>query len=409
MSPHVTVEELDALLGEERLDGPRTAEVEAHLATCDACRAEADWLREERRLFAERRAAVAASEVGSLWPDVERRALRGGRGRGWRRAGAGAVLVGAAAAAALWLLAGDGGGPGPRRPQVTGAGRALVRGGERAGAAAGAPGADGGSPAASRASGAPTAITPITPRSHAPAAAAGAAAVTRTVTGATTVSVTTASGDVDVSAGPAGRVSAAAADPSVVVALVPRAGGGLTVRTRGPGAGQVSLRVAVPRGTHVILTGASGALAVRGVGGPVQVESQSGRVIVDGSARVRVRTAAGAISVRGAHQVDASTSNGPSVIEMDDRPDPQLRFAGGSGALDWSGTCGAGCRLQIENASGAARLRLSPRGSSFRLSFTSAAGRLRDALGLGQEGTYRGGDGVITCTSASGSLSLVPR
>ena len=141
----------------------------------------------------------------------------------------------------------------------------------------------------------------------------------------------------------------------------------------------------------------------------MQAQSQSGGVHIDGSARVRVRTAAGAITVRGAHQVDASTSNGRTVIEMDDRPDPQLRFDGAAGALDWSGTCGAGCRLQIESASGATRLHLSRDNSSFRLSFTSAAGHLGDSLGLTRQATYRGGRGVITCTSASGSLSLAPR
>lgn len=81
--------------------------------------------------------------------------------------------------------------------------------------------------------------------------------------------------------------------------------------------------VLVPADTHLILSTRSGAIVVRGLGGPMEIDSQSGEVRVDSAPRA----------------------------------DPQLTIASDRGAIAWQGRCGKGCRVEARSRAGDITLR----------------------------------------------------
>jgi hypothetical protein len=81
--------------------------------------------------------------------------------------------------------------------------------------------------------------------------------------------------------------------------------------------------VLVPADTHLILSTRSGPIVVRGLGGPMEIDSQSGEVRVDSAPRA----------------------------------DPQLTIASDSGAIAWQGRCGKGCRVEARSRLGDITLR----------------------------------------------------
>lgn len=102
------LDELIALARGE-LDEARAAEVAAHAAGCEACGAELEWLRAERRLLRERAASPAAPPP-HVWQGIERRLAVAGESRAHRArtrtvrlAWAGAALAAAGVLAALAL------------------------------------------------------------------------------------------------------------------------------------------------------------------------------------------------------------------------------------------------------------------------------------------------------------------
>jgi hypothetical protein len=81
--------------------------------------------------------------------------------------------------------------------------------------------------------------------------------------------------------------------------------------------------VLVPADTHLILSTRAGPIVVRGLGGPMEIDSQSGEVRVDSAPRV----------------------------------DPQLTITSDSGAIAWQGRCGNGCRVEARSREGDITLR----------------------------------------------------
>jgi hypothetical protein len=81
--------------------------------------------------------------------------------------------------------------------------------------------------------------------------------------------------------------------------------------------------VLVPADTHLILSTRSGPIVVRGLGGPMEIDSQSGEVRVDSAPRA----------------------------------DPRVTIASDRGAIAWQGRCGSGCRIEARSREGDITLR----------------------------------------------------
>jgi hypothetical protein len=81
--------------------------------------------------------------------------------------------------------------------------------------------------------------------------------------------------------------------------------------------------VLVPADTHLILSTRTGPIVVRGLGGPMEIDSQSGEVRVDSAPRM----------------------------------DPRVTIASDSGAIAWQGRCGNGCRVDARSREGDITLR----------------------------------------------------
>jgi hypothetical protein len=81
--------------------------------------------------------------------------------------------------------------------------------------------------------------------------------------------------------------------------------------------------ILVPADTHVIVTTRSGPVIIRGLGGPIEIETQSGEL-----------------------QLDTAPRLDPSVTAVSD-----------SGAITWRGRCGRGCRVDARSRTGEITLR----------------------------------------------------
>ena len=81
--------------------------------------------------------------------------------------------------------------------------------------------------------------------------------------------------------------------------------------------------VLVPADTHLILSTRSGSVVVRGLGGPLEIDTTSGEIVLDTAARV----------------------------------DPVVTAATDTGAITWRGRCGRGCRVDTRSRTGDITLR----------------------------------------------------
>jgi hypothetical protein len=81
--------------------------------------------------------------------------------------------------------------------------------------------------------------------------------------------------------------------------------------------------VLVPADTHLVLSTRSGPIVVRGLGGPMEIDSQGGEVRVDRAPRA----------------------------------DPRVTITSDGGAIAWQGRCGSGCRVDARSRLGDITLR----------------------------------------------------
>jgi hypothetical protein len=98
--------------------------------------------------------------------------------------------------------------------------------------------------------------------------------------------------------------------------------------------------VLVPADTHLIITTKSGPVLVRGLGGPLEIDAQSGEVQVDTAPRI----------------------------------DPAVTIKTETGAITWRGRCGRGCRVAATSRTGDITLRAPDRSA-----FTRGAARADSA------------------------------
>jgi hypothetical protein len=85
------------------------------------------------------------------------------------------------------------------------------------------------------------------------------------------------------------------------------------------------VHVLVPADTHLVISTQTGAVVVRGLGGPIEVDTQSGALRLDTAPRL----------------------------------DPVVTAVSDSGAITWQGRCGRGCRVDARSRSGDISLRAS--------------------------------------------------
>lgn len=122
----------------------------------------------------------------------------------------------------------------------------------------------------------------------------------------------------------------------------------------------------------------SGAVTVRGAAEELNAESMDGPVVVDGARWTRVKTASGAVEVRGGDDVGIGTVTGGVTYRADGFRRARLESV--SGDLRYAGTPPRGARLEVESHSGRIVLEL-PRGVSAEFAITVFSGGVRNAFG----------------------------
>jgi hypothetical protein len=239
------------------------------------------------------------------------------------------------------------------------------------------------------------------------------------VKGPVTLKLETMSADVEVAAGRSGQVTVVQEDDDEgEVRLLQRAEDRVEVDgAGGRGVTSGNLRIELPPGSHLDLSTVSGDVAVRGLNGDVRCRTMSGDVRVDGASNVELKTVSGDIradAVAGAARI--KTVSGDVTLRSRSAA-PQVDFESTSGDLEFSGGCGAKCRLSAGSVSGTLVLHLAP-ASSFELSHDSHSGDFEDGLGaqitrrerrfgtLSVRAHYGKGEGVIETRTFSGEVRL---
>jgi hypothetical protein len=120
--------------------------------------------------------------------------------------------------------------------------------------------------------------------------------------------------------------------------------------------------ILVPADTHLVISTGTGPVVVRGLGGPMEIDTRSGEVRVDTSSRL----------------------------------DPAVTVTSDDGAITWSGRCGRGCRVDARSRTGDITLR-----APDRAAFTRGAVR-------GESQTGRVHLEELTCTDPRCSSSPLP-
>jgi hypothetical protein len=120
--------------------------------------------------------------------------------------------------------------------------------------------------------------------------------------------------------------------------------------------------ILVPADTHLVISMRTGAVVVRGLGGPMEIDTQSGELRLDTAPRL----------------------------------DPAVTAISDSGAITWSGRCGRGCRIEARSRTGDITLR-----APDRAAFTRGAAR-----GDSQSGRVHLEE--LTCTDPRCSSSPLP-
>jgi DUF4097 and DUF4098 domain-containing protein YvlB len=224
------------------------------------------------------------------------------------------------------------------------------------------------------------------------------------------ISVITA--DIEVSAGPAGKVTVSTGDCPCPSQLTVHADRVDVTRACGPFVdGKVT--VEVPPGSSLDLDSTSGDVNVRDIGGRARVRAISGDVKIRGVSSVELTTVSGDAKlsqIKG--EVRVRTVSGSAQIAQACGAAAQMRFASTSGDLEWHGDCAAGCRLETRTTSGTVKL-VPGSTSSFEVSFSSRSGSLDDKLALeslpaehAKRAKLGKGEGLVECRSISGDLTL---
>lgn len=289
------------------------------------------WARRESRLI-EAHAAADPPLSPALWRGLEARlAGRPRRRSAWL--GVAVAVLAAAVGVVLWLAPGDAGAP---------PGRAATAAVEPAGTA-------------------PAPIAPIAPIGAVPGvpgapaepghvAEVGAPGPQRRLLnqvmetrGPVTVVIQAGAGRVEVEPCGGRFVNATVLGSShSELALVERRGRIAVELDGGLAMADGVAHVMVPRDTRLIITTHSGGVVVRGLGGPLQVTSQSGNL-----------------------QLDTAPSSAPDVSATTE-----------TGAIRWQGRCGRGCRVAARSDTGDITLR-----ASDPAAFTRGAARAESARG----------------------------
>ncbi|HJZ88264.1 MAG TPA: DUF4097 family beta strand repeat-containing protein [Polyangia bacterium] len=178
------------------------------------------------------------------------------------------------------------------------------------------------------------------------------------------------------------------------------------------------VRVQLPRQSSVDVTTMSGSVSVSGLGGEARVHTIEGDIQIVGCTRVEANAVSGDVKVADARgPVRVRSVAGSARVSMVGGSASQFVFETTSGDLDWTGTCGKGCRIEVCSMSGDVRLNLS-RDSSFNLRYKSHSGDLEDGLqmstlrskekhsGSDIETRYGRGEGTIECQSFSGDMEV---
>jgi hypothetical protein len=177
------------------------------------------------------------------------------------------------------------------------------------------------------------------------------------------------------------------------------------------------LRLEVPSGTHVELTSASGDISVRDTNGNVRLRTASGEVRLRKVAGVEVMAVSGDVVVDNASgEVRLRTVSGDAQVTQ--WGSSRLEYGTTSGDLDWTGKCGAGCRIEARSTSGDIKLRMTP-DSSFDLRYVSHSGDASDDLkmqtleqgesrhgGGSLHARYGKGEGLVEAQTFSGDLHV---
>jgi hypothetical protein len=316
---------------------------------------EQGWQRLERRLI-DAHVAAEPPLSGAIWRGVEAGLAARPARRGVRLA-MGVVVALAAAGVALWFLPTE-----PRRPEVVAPAR------ERAPTVAEV---TTGPPTAPTA----TASSASTPESRATASSAASVESDRSAASAVTLNqvVETTRAVTFAIAADAGRIEVEPClgrfvnvtvldSPHRALRLVAQ---GRRVEARFDDGAVLAAGVAhvmVPADTHLIISTRSGPVVVRGLGGPMEIDTQSGEVRTDTAPRL----------------------------------DPIVTIASDSGAIAWQGRCGRGCRVEARSRAGDITLRAPDRSP-----FNRGAAR-----GESREGRVHLEE--LTCTDPRCSSSPLP-
>lgn len=251
---------------------------------------------------------------------------------------------------------------------------------------------------------------------------AGRATAQISVTGPVTLRADVVATDLEVRAGVANQVKAELTDSQGSVRLVLHGSRVEVALERGnrwphlPAGLDGKLRLELPPGSSVELTTASGAIAVRGLGGDVRLRTASGDVQLRDVRNVEVTAISGAVQVEGVKgEVRLRTVSGDAMVTQAAGARPLLEYGTTSGDLDWTGTCGAGCRLDVRTMSGDVKLKLAA-SSSFELRYLTHSGDLLEGLKLqpldpasgagSRHARYGKAEGSIQVQTFSGDLAL---
>lgn len=384
MNPTCRTEDLEALVRSE-LAPEQAAAVAAHATSCPACQCELSWLRTEHALLQKRRPQPLPPQLWAglaerlEFADVDR---RGAGPWGWFFRAPIWALCSAAAAVLLLLGVVSSRVAGRHHPAGPGSHRhrsfSFHFGSHHGG---------------------------------------GRLLATTAVAGPVGFRLHTRAADVALRAGAPGQVRLTVEDsPAGAVQLVPAGEGRLEVRFDGFGAlpsGMVE--VELPAGSSLDLDTASGSIRAEGPFAAARLRTGSGDMDLHGVDAVEAQSASGDLrveAVRGKVRFDTASGD----LEVDSVPDParapELDYRSASGDLRWRGACKAGCRLEMQSASGECRFDLA-RDSSFALRYSTHSGDLEDHLGLSTtrsgdviSGHYGQGQGTVSCATVSGDLEL---
>ena len=248
------------------------------------------------------------------------------------------------------------------------------------------------------------------------------------VKGAVTVRADVISADVEVVAGPAGKVKAQLVDGNGGIRLTNHGNRvEVALDSKGgwphiPAGIDGKLVLTLPPGSGVELTSASGDISVRDTGGDVRLRTASGDVKLRGVRNVEVMAVSGEVTVENANgEVRLRTVSGDARVKQTTGAASKLEYGTTSGDLDWAGACGAGCRIEARSMSGDVKLSLAP-SSSFELRYVTHSGDVEDDLkmqtidsapthhGAGSlHARYGKGEGLVEAQTFSGDLHLQKR